>query len=142
MGGNHRESLDTALFPWGGPSGHRGVLGDKAVADGIRPWGTMKPAWKAGPLLGSHQRFGCRQGTGQRDIQEPGGGETAGLRCSDRALCTVLAGLGSLGAQEEEMVPMSRLTPSAPFQVITFHSSWSATLRVFRGIYSSLWKQF
>lgn len=102
----------------------------------------MKPVWKAQPPLGGHHRFGSRKGQGGRGVQEPGGGKAAGLGRSDRALLTVLAGLGSLSAQEEEMVPASHLTPSTPFQETAFHSSWSATLRVFRGIDSSLWKQF
>ena len=39
MGGDHRESQDVALFPWG--STHQGVVADKPGTDGVRAWGTV-----------------------------------------------------------------------------------------------------
>lgn len=103
MGGNHRESQDEALSPRGGP--HKGVMGDEAGTDGVRPWGTvqaspgglglLKPSkvWKQ---ASDRMRMGFRRvSLVEGSVQKPGGGQAAGLLCSDQALCTVLPGLGS-----------------------------------------------
>lgn len=48
MGEHHRESQDAALFPGEVPQDAR-ELWDGAVTDRVRPWGTVKQAWKAWP---------------------------------------------------------------------------------------------
>lgn len=51
-------------------------------------------------------------------VQKPGGGEAAGLLCSDQALCTVLPGLRSSWCLRGKMAPASCVTSNSPFQEV------------------------
>lgn len=127
MGRNHRESQDEALFPWGGL--HKEVMGDEAGTDRVRPWqiiqarlgglaSTLKPSevWKQASdrLRMSFRRLNLVEG----GVQKPGGGEAAGLLCSDQAHCTVLPGLRSSQRPRGKMAPASYVTSNSPFQEV------------------------